>query len=141
MRDDETTLNYDDVDLSQYADQLGVDIVNNQQKSQLGVVLPDAMKRNPQEEAKLQGLSAKAKLPVDAVRIDPNAVEQQIKYDDMDIGDIVNRYPRLTKYLSDPANAAVAHNDIQNLKELENAVTPKLPEEVEGGIFTNLGES
>ena len=141
MRDDDTTLNYQDVDLSKYVDIMGEDIVTNQQKSQLSVVMPDAMKRNPQEEAKLQGLSERSKLPIDAVRIDPTAVEQKIKYQDIDINELVTKYPKLTKFMSDPANAAISHNDIANLKELENAITPKPLEEVTGNMFTNLGES
>ena len=141
MRDDETTLNYQDIDFGQLASQTGEDILRNQQRSQLNVVLPDAMKRNPQEEAKLQGMAEKSKLPVDAVRIDPSAVETRLKYQDIDFDALVEKNPKLTKYLSDPANASIAHNDIDNLREIENAITPKQPDAVTGNMFTNLGES
>ncbi|MDD4915746.1 MAG: hypothetical protein PHW13_12000 [Methylococcales bacterium] len=78
-----------------------------------------AVDRNPDSEAQLQGLAAQYALPVEAVRLDRETVERRSRLDSVPYAEIVRSLPATGNLLSDPRQAAVAHDDVANLTALE----------------------
>jgi hypothetical protein len=81
----------------------------------------DAADKNPDTEAKLQGLAKQYGMPVDAVRLRQPEIERKAKIDALDYDSLARRYPTTSGRLADPAFAAIAHDDVNNLSGMEAA--------------------
>ncbi|MEC5161724.1 MULTISPECIES: hypothetical protein [unclassified Janthinobacterium] len=98
--------------------------------------------KQPDVEARLQGLARQYNLPVDAVRLDQPGVERRAKLDALGIDQFNKKYPSTTRFLSDPANAAVAHDDTQNLADIESTIGPiSGPKASFGSVLSGLANS
>ncbi len=76
---------------------------------------------NPDEEARLQTLSKKSGLPVEALRHTAPEVEKRALVDSVDYDDLMKRSPKVGEWLKEVSNAQVAHDDVQNLSGIERA--------------------
>ena len=78
-----------------------------------------AVDKNPDTEAQLQSLAGRYDMPVAAVRLDPQPVERRAQLDNVPYEQIVGSLPATANLLSNPQQAAVAHDDIDNLTAIE----------------------
>jgi hypothetical protein len=81
-----------------------------------------AADKNPDVEAKLQKLALAANVPVEAARLDTATVERQVALDSIDYKTLAERYPSTAQLLADPANAALAKDDVPKLSALEDTL-------------------
>jgi hypothetical protein len=77
---------------------------------------------NPDADAKLQQLAKKYGVPVDAVRLDPKPLERKEKLDSIDYTELARKSPGTANFMGDPNNAAVAHDDTENMSLLETVL-------------------
>lgn len=77
----------------------------------------------PDAEAKLQALAERVGMPVDAVRRKQPEVELHDRLQSFDYEKVINESPVLSSWLADPKNAAIAHDDIDNLSRTERFFT------------------
>lgn len=78
-----------------------------------------ATKQNPDQEAKVQNLSKKMNLPADFVRRKYDDLEKKQTEADNDYETILKDSPTLSKYLEDPNNASVSHDDLDPLGRVD----------------------
>lgn len=79
---------------------------------------------NPDFEAELRRASAKTGVPLDSARAFPEDVKRQATLADHDFEDMAKRFPSTTKFLADPENARIAHDDVANLSSAESTIGP-----------------
>lgn len=77
---------------------------------------------NPDQEAELNRMSRQAGLPRIAVEADKEEVARRIKLEAMGLETMPRDYPALAESLTDPNFAALAHDDIDNLRRLHSAI-------------------
>lgn len=82
--------------------------------------LGSTMGSQPDFEAEIQKLSAKTGVPLETVRSMPDEVKTQAKINDVKYDELTVDFPLTSKFLSDPKNAAVSHDDIGAMQILEN---------------------
>ncbi|MFA6051573.1 MAG: JAB domain-containing protein [Methylobacter sp.] len=104
-------------ELNPYLDLIQQDSADNIRQS-----LQTAVDKQPDAEAKLQSLAKQYSLPVDAVRLDTGTVERRAKLDAVDYDTLAKSLPATGNLLSDPAKAAIAHDDIDNLSAIEQTL-------------------
>jgi len=78
-----------------------------------------AVDKNPDVEARLQGLARQYQLPVEAVRLDQDTVARRSQLDAVPYRQIVQSLPATAALLRNPQQAAVAHDDVDNLTATE----------------------
>lgn len=128
-----TTLNLDNIDLGAFGptdeNEKTVDqVVDQQRQQQLGVTLGEAIKVNPDQQAKINKLSKESGVPPAAVESDPTSIETDLKLKKIDLKSMTRLNPTTSKFLDDYDRAAVAHDDIDNMKALEDVIgKSKLP--------------
>jgi hypothetical protein len=98
-------------------------IIREQKDSELRLALTTAMRNSPDTEAKLQRLAQRTGLPIDAVRLNAPEVEYRDRLNSFDYEKVIKENPKLSAWLSDPANASVAHDDYENLSAAEKLFT------------------
>jgi hypothetical protein len=125
-------LNLDKIDLGGFGGGDGLE--STVQDSQLNASISEAVKINPDQQAKVSQLSQQSGIPEFAVDDDPGAVEDQLKLDSIDLSGMSKRNPNTAKYLTDFNNAAIAHDDIDVLQEIEDIFDF-------GKTFENIGDS
>ncbi|MCH2240977.1 MAG: hypothetical protein MK041_03370, partial [Aquabacterium sp.] len=81
-----------------------------------------AVDAQPDTEAKLQALARRYAMPVDAVRLRQPEIEKQARLDALDYDTLAREYPRTAARLADPQQAAIAHDDVDNMSAIERAV-------------------
>ena len=111
------TLNFESVDLGQF------DVVD-QKKTRLNATMSQAVIQNPTQTAKVRDLSRRSGIPAQAVESDIPSVETHLKLKNINLDDMVRTHPVTSDYLSQYDNAAVAHDDIDTLKNLESLMNP-----------------
>lgn len=95
------------------------DLIKQDQTEALRGSMFAAGSGQPDAEAQLQKLSARTGVPLEAVRIKRQEVEFQDKLNSFDYEKVIKESPKLSAWLSDPKNAALAHDDWQNLSAME----------------------
>jgi GNAT superfamily N-acetyltransferase len=83
-----------------------------------------AVDTNPDFEAELRRVSARTGVPLESARAYPEDVKRQAAVAEHDYADLAARFPTTTKFLADPDNARLAHDDVQNLSSTEATVGP-----------------
>lgn len=78
---------------------------------------------NPDYEAELARISKQTGVPIDSARKNPDQVKQQAAMSSIDFGKLAAQYPSTTAFYQKQANANVAHDDIQNLANVESATS------------------
>lgn len=91
--------------------------------TRLSSTLSEATKVNPDEYARTSKLSKESGVPAFAVEQAPDEVEQNLRFKNIDLSTMSKRSPNTAKYLVDFNNAAIAHDDTDNLELLEGALT------------------
>lgn len=77
--------------------------------------------RNPDEQAKVQRLAELTGLPPDMVLRNQHQVERKAKLDAVDYDALLTKAPVTSRFLADPDNASVAHDDIDEMSSVETA--------------------
>jgi len=83
-----------------------------------------AVDANPDFEAELRRASARTGVPLDSARAFPEDVKRQAAVQQHDYDELAARFPTTTKFLADPDNARLAHDDVQNLSSTEATIGP-----------------
>lgn len=78
-------------------------------------VIAEAVKVNPAEQAKLNRLSRESQLPADMIEGDLQGIEQDLRSQSIDL----SKSPKTADWMSKYENAAVAHTDVDTLKNVE----------------------
>lgn len=76
---------------------------------------------NPDEQANIQRLAELTGLPPEMVSRNRPEIERKAKLDAVDYDALLSRAPVTNKFLTDPNNAGVAHDDIDALSNVEGA--------------------
>jgi hypothetical protein len=84
-----------------------------------------ASREDPDRHAENLRLAESQDAPVQVVKSMPEGFKQRDRLKDIDPNEITTRYPGLTKHLSDPDNASISLDDLDNLKGLEESVAEK----------------
>jgi hypothetical protein len=104
------------------------------QDNQLNASISEAVKVNPDQQAKVSQLSQQSGIPEFAVADNPEQVESDLNLSNIDISGMSKRNPNTAKYLTDFNNASIAHDDIDVMQSIEDIFDF-------GKTFENLGES
>ena len=75
----------------------------------------------PDDEARINALARQFNAPTEMVRNYRQLFEAQAR--DQKLSELPATHPKTTDFLSDPNNARIAHDDIDNIMELESLVT------------------
>src|SRR5574343_1841047 len=102
---------------NEYSDLIAEDKTNDLRQSVFV-----AARQQPDTEAKLQALSERTGVPLDAVRLKPADVELHDRLQSFDYEKAIKESPKLSAWLADPKNAGVAHDDVDNLTGLEKTL-------------------
>ncbi|MGQ0595775.1 hypothetical protein [Aquabacterium sp.] len=94
-------------------------LIQNDTAQRVRVSMMDAVDKQPDTEAKLQGLAKTYGMPVDAVRLRQFEIERRARLDALDYDTLANRYPKTANALANPNAAAIAHDDVDNMSGLE----------------------
>lgn len=117
-------LNLDNIDVNSFGDDT----------QPVKSVMSEAIKTNPDQYAKTSRLAKESGMPASAVETDPVEVESKLKLNQIDFEGMSQRNPKTSAYMVDFNNAAIAHDDIDVLKSIEDVFNP-------GKTFENIGES
>lgn len=98
------------------------DAVVGAQKAGLRSALRHAVTQDPEAVVKQRALAAQAKLPVDVVQRNPEEAQRAARLGGIDIAGIERDHPDLAKWLANPANASIAHDDIPVLQRLDRSM-------------------
>lgn len=90
--------------------------------------------KEPDRQAKVIELADRMKLPADMVERNYDSYSKASVSETTDYDDLVDKHPGTAQYLSDPANSAVAHDDIDGLRQTEQIVQDM-------GIASTMGRS
>lgn len=101
-----------------------------------------AVDSNPDFEAELRRVAARTGVPIDSARAYPEDVKKRAAINQYDYGDLAARYPSTTKYLANPDNARIAHDDVENLSQAEATIGAIVgPKPTFGSVATGLLKS
>lgn len=112
------------------------DIINGEKSDALNASMYAGLKQQPDTEAQLQKLSERTGVPLEAVRLKRPEVEIQDKLAAFDYEKVIKETPKLSAWLADPKNAALAHDDWENLSATERAfhTVADYPRALAGGL-------
>lgn len=112
------------------------DLINAEQSDALNASMYAGLKQHPDTEAQLQKLSERTGVPLEVVRMKRPEVEVQEKLANFDYEKVIKETPKLSAWLADPKNAALAHDDWENLSALERAFhsVADYPRALAGGL-------
>jgi hypothetical protein len=77
--------------------------------------------QNPDEQAKIQRLAELTGLPADMVARNREVVERKAKLGAVNYDALIKNTPVTNSFIADPKNAAIAHDDIDSLSNVEGA--------------------
>jgi hypothetical protein len=98
-------------------------ILRDEKETDLRLSLSAAVRNQPDTEAKLQKLSQRTGIALDAVRLNAPEVEYRDRLDSFDYERVIKENPKLSAWLADPKNAGVSHDDYDNLSAAEKLFT------------------
>lgn len=110
------------------------DLLQQDTAERARTTMMSAVDHQPDTEAKLQGLAKQYGMPVDAVRLRQPEVEKRARLDALDYDTLAKQYPMTAGRLTDPAFAAVAHDDVDNMSQFERKL-----KQFGGGAVEGLG--
>ena len=112
------------------------DIINGEKSDALNASMYAGLKQQPDTEAQLQKLSERTGVPLEAVRLKRPEVEIQDKLAAFDYEKVIKETPKLSQWLADPKNAALAHDDWENLSATERVfhTVADYPRALAGGL-------
>lgn len=92
------------------------------EENPLRSTLSEAVKISPDEYAKTRKASNESGVPTFAVENDKKAVEDQLKFEQIDFSTLSKETPNTANYFTNFENAAAAHDDIDNLSGIEKTL-------------------
>lgn len=92
------------------------------QKSQLQQNMYQAAQTEPDRRAQVLQLADEMKMPANLVERNFDDIKKRKTFDKMDYDGLIESNPQVAKFLEDPDNAKVAHDDLDNLKQQEQHV-------------------
>lgn len=99
------------------------DLIQEEKREALRQSMFVASKQQPDTEAKLQMLSARTGVPLDAIRLTAPEVEMHDRLQSFDYEKILKESPRLSAWMADPKNSGVSSDDWENLSRTEKLFT------------------
>lgn len=107
-------------EIAQEADEFDL-FINNEESAHeaLSSSLEQSLPENPQQVAKQRDLSERSGIPEDIVKEDPATVEQQLKKDEIVTALDASNSPATRRFLSNPDNAKISHDEVESLIALE----------------------
>lgn len=93
--------------------------------SRLGISLQNAARKNPDQSAKIVGLADSQRLPSDTVERNLPEVDARQNYGHLDPEQIRKDSPVTASHLSEPDNAAVSIDDVENMQGIERNLEMK----------------
>jgi hypothetical protein len=79
---------------------------------------------NPDFEAELRRVAERTGVPLESARAYPEEVKRQAALQQHDFDQLAQQFPSTTRFLSDPDNARIAHDDISNMSSTEATIGP-----------------
>lgn len=81
-----------------------------------------AMDGKPDIEAELRDVSRRTGVPVDSIRAFPEVAKKKAAMQAIDFDSLATDFPNTSKFLSSVDNARIAHDDVQGMSAIEDAV-------------------
>lgn len=78
--------------------------------------------RNPDAEAQVQGHARQLGVPYESARAHPQLIQKQIAPQAVDYDHLARTAPRTARFLSSTSNAAIAHDDVGVLGQIEHGL-------------------
>ena len=95
------------------------DLIQQDTAQALRASMSSAVDRQPDAEARLQTLARDYNMPVEAVRLRQPEIERAARLDALDYDTLARQYPKTAGALTDPNQAAIAHDDVDNMSAME----------------------
>jgi hypothetical protein len=105
-----------------------------EQKTLLQQSMYVASPLDPDRQAKILQLATEMKMPANLVERNYDELQKKKALQTTDYNDLVENSPGTAQFLADPQNAAIAKDDLQNLRNVEDSVK-------DYGAFTSLWRS
>lgn len=103
--------------------------MQSETQSQVSGNLQAAVGTNADQEANHQTLAAVTGTPVETVRDDPTTAKKQLVAQQASSADLAARFPHTARFLTNVDNAMLAHDDVDNLSNVEYQFTAKAAED------------
>ncbi len=97
------------------------ELIAKRRSSTLADSLQQGVSRVPAAAAEAQRTAASLNVPIDTVERNMDQARRQRLLAELNAPEIVKDSPQTAKFLSNPDNAAVAHDDVKSLRDLERA--------------------
>src|SRR5574343_143940 len=95
------------------------DLIQQDTAQALRASMSGVVDRQPDAEARLQNLARDYNMPVEAVRLRQPEIERTARLDALDYDTLARQYPKTAGTLTDPNQAAIAHDDVANMSAME----------------------
>src|SRR5574343_53702 len=95
------------------------DLIQQDTAQALRASMSGVVDRQPDAEARLQNLARDYNMPVEAVRLRQHEIERTARLDAHDYDTLARLYPKTAGALTDPNQAAIAHDDVANMSAME----------------------
>src|SRR5574343_426340 len=95
------------------------DLIQQDTAQALRASMSGVVDRQPDAEARLQNLARDYNMPVEAVRLRQHEIERTARLDALDYDTLARLYPKTAGALTDPNQAAIAHDDVANMSAME----------------------
>lgn len=129
-----TKLDLSKIDLGSFGITEQQDDLAGQEGQMLQANMSEAIKVNPDQHAKTTNLSRESGVPEFAVQSDPVDVENKLKLDNIDFSTMSKRNPTTAGFYTDFNKAAIAHDEIDLMSEIEDIFNVSK-------TFQSIGES
>ncbi|WP_347989923.1 JAB domain-containing protein [Methylomonas sp. AM2-LC] len=93
-----------------------------EQAAAIRQTLQTVVDNKPDQEGNNQRLASQYQLPVEAVKLDTETLQRRASLDTVDYQHLVQHLPATSHLLTQPQQAAIAHDDIANLSAMEQAL-------------------
>lgn len=104
-------------DKNKYINMMRAEDDSRKQKLQASMHVSSAI--NPDNRAKSENLSTATNIPLDVVERNPQEVGRIAATQDNKYIKLMKENPKLSEWLSNPENSAVAHDDLENMSTME----------------------
>lgn len=98
-----------------------------------------AIDKQPDAEAKLQDLARRYNMPVEAVRLNQPEVQRRAAFEAVDYETLARDMPSTSAWLSNPENAAIAHDNVDNMGSIERTIRGLGPASMSGLLGASAG--
>ena len=122
---------------SKYSD--AIDEYNKRDEVAYNLSVKDGLNKQPDRQAEVNKFSKELNVPTSYVDRNLDMIKAEKKKKDFDYKDLSKNNPGLAKFFQDPNNAAIAHDDLDNLKKIESS-SRVFKVEKDSSIFKDIGK-